>query len=149
MRSRVPLEDGTGTRVLFDLMFLSLRGSINSLHNLERKNATYYDVEHTRSWRHNGNAHGVLNGGTISKKRFVPYVNIVIPVKVTRIFPPGSPIDFQWGFRRYLGHGWQARVQWWKLFPRYCPFVRVIHRSPVNYPHKGQWRGALMFSLSE
>ena len=27
------------------------------------------------------------------------------------------------------------------------PFVRGIHRSPVNSPHKGQWRGALMFSL--
>ena len=26
------------------------------------------------------------------------------------------------------------------------PFVRGIHRSPVNSPHKGQWRGALMFS---
>ena len=26
-------------------------------------------------------------------------------------------------------------------------FVRGIHRSPVNSPHKGQWRGALMFSL--
>ena len=36
----------------------------------------------------------------------------------------------------------------WKHFPRYWPFVRGIHRSPVNYPHKGQWRGALMFSLN-
>ena len=35
----------------------------------------------------------------------------------------------------------------WKHFPRYCPFVRGIHRSPVNSQHKGQWRGALMFSL--
>ena len=35
----------------------------------------------------------------------------------------------------------------WKYFPRYWPFVRGIHRSPVNSPHKGQWRGALMFSL--
>ena len=35
----------------------------------------------------------------------------------------------------------------WKLCPRYWPFVRGIHRSPVNSPHKGQWRGALMFSL--
>ena len=26
----------------------------------------------------------------------------------------------------------------WKHFPRYWPFVRGIHRSPVNYPHKGQ-----------
>ena len=36
----------------------------------------------------------------------------------------------------------------WKHFPRYWPFVRGrIHRSPVNTPHKGQWRGALIFSL--
>ena len=35
----------------------------------------------------------------------------------------------------------------WNPFPRYWPFVRGIHRSPVNSPHKGQWRGALMFSL--
>ena len=35
----------------------------------------------------------------------------------------------------------------WKHFPRYWPFVPGIHRSPVNSPHKGQWRGALMFSL--
>ena len=34
-----------------------------------------------------------------------------------------------------------------KHFPRYWPFVRGIHRSPVNFPHKGQWREALMFSL--
>ena len=40
---------------------------------------------------------------------------------------------------------------WWRhqmaTFPRYWPFVRGIHRSPVNSPHKGHWRGALMFSL--
>ena len=35
----------------------------------------------------------------------------------------------------------------WKHFPRYWPFVRRIYRSPVNSPHKGQWRGALMFTL--
>ena len=35
----------------------------------------------------------------------------------------------------------------WKHFSRYWPFVRGIHRSPVNSPHKGQWGGALMFSL--
>ena len=33
----------------------------------------------------------------------------------------------------------------WKHFPCYWPFVRGIHRSPVNSPHKGQWRGALIF----
>ena len=35
----------------------------------------------------------------------------------------------------------------WKHFTRYWPFVRGILRSPVNSPHKGQWRGALMFTL--
>ena len=35
----------------------------------------------------------------------------------------------------------------WKHFPRYWPFVRGIHRSSVNSPHKGQWRRALMFSF--
>ena len=36
----------------------------------------------------------------------------------------------------------------WKHFPRYWPFVGGIHRSPVNSPHKGQRRGALVFSLT-
>ena len=35
----------------------------------------------------------------------------------------------------------------WRHFPRYWPFVRGIHRSPVNSPHKGQCRGALMYSF--
>ena len=35
----------------------------------------------------------------------------------------------------------------WKHFPRYWHFVRWIYRSPVNSPHKGQWRGAFIFSL--
>ena len=35
----------------------------------------------------------------------------------------------------------------WKHFPRYWPFLPGIHRSPVNSPNKGQWCGALMFSL--
>ena len=35
----------------------------------------------------------------------------------------------------------------WKHYPRYWPFVRGIHRAPGNSPHKGQWRGALVFSL--
>ena len=34
-----------------------------------------------------------------------------------------------------------------KHFPRYWSFVRGIHRWPVNSPHKGQRRGALVFSL--
>ena len=55
----------------------------------------------------------------------------------------------------FLGTTW-VRINCWtehddvikcKLFPRHWPFVRGIHRSPVNSEHKGQWRGALIFSL--
>ena len=35
----------------------------------------------------------------------------------------------------------------WKHFLHYWPFVRGIHRWPVDSPHKGQWHGALIFSL--
>ena len=33
----------------------------------------------------------------------------------------------------------------WKHFPRYWPFVRGIHRWPMNFTQKSKWRGALMF----
>ena len=33
----------------------------------------------------------------------------------------------------------------WNNFPRYWPFVRGIHRSPVNSPHKGQCCGIWCF----
>ena len=35
----------------------------------------------------------------------------------------------------------------WKHFPRYWTFVWGIYRSPVNFPHKGQWRGAFYVFL--
>ena len=35
----------------------------------------------------------------------------------------------------------------WKHFSHYWPFVRGIHRSMVNFPQKGQWHRAMMFSL--
>ena len=45
----------------------------------------------------------------------------------------------------------RKNMAWWRHqmenFPRYWPFVRGIHRSPVDSPHKGQWRGASMFSF--
>ena len=47
---------------------------------------------------------------------------------------------------KYCSHHYD--VIKWKRFQRYWPFVRGIHRSPMNSPHKGQWRRALMFSLN-
>ena len=43
-----------------------------------------------------------------------------------------------------MSSSWRHRL---KHFLRYWPFVWGIHRWPVNSPHKGQWRGALMFSM--
>ena len=61
-------------------------------------------------------------------------------------------ISTQWvRFHLYEVMNWSTTnhddVIQWKHFPRYWPCVRGIHRSPVNSPHKGQWRGALKFSL--
>ena len=42
---------------------------------------------------------------------------------------------------------WHDDVMKWKHFPCSWPFVWGIHRSPVIFPHKGLWRGAMMFSL--
>ena len=50
-------------------------------------------------------------------------------------------------FRPDNAHKYDDVIKWKHNFSRYWPFVRGIHRSPVNSPHKGQWRGTLMFSL--
>ena len=65
-------------------------------------------------------------------------------------FPITGPLKWE-----TIGDRWfpNTKDQWhddvikWKHFPRYWPFARGLHRPPVNSPHKGQWRGALMFSL--
>ena len=57
-----------------------------------------------------------------------------------------AEISFWQKFRQ-----WLHRNSWWRHhmepFPRYWPFVRGIQRPLVNFPYKGQWRGASMFSL--
>ena len=74
------------------------------------------------------------------------------------IFIIGIPIMVTWHFHILLFWLFTTRtihdtglfhddVIKWKHFRRYWPFVCGIHRSPVNSPHKGQWCGALMFSL--
>ena len=66
-----------------------------------------------------------------------------------------SKHSWGWWFEKLSYSLWRHHNVWtshddvikWKHFPRYWPFVREIHRSPMNSPHKGQWRGALMYSL--
>ena len=60
-----------------------------------------------------------------------------------RVCRPGAPSFSQ----APATHSKHDDVIKWKHFPRYWSFVRGIHRSPVNSLHKGQWRGASMFSL--
>ena len=50
------------------------------------------------------------------------------------------------GFHKSIGQRHDDVIKW-KLFSRNWPFVQGIPRSPGKSPHKGQWRGALMFSL--
>ena len=64
-----------------------------------------------------------------------------------RNYPVLTP---EWSILLAKYHGfWKVHddVIKWKHFPRYWPLVRGIHRSPVNSPNKGQWRGAFMFSV--
>ena len=56
---------------------------------------------------------------------------------------PGIP--FQSPTPKSLGHKHGDAIKW-KHFPRYWPFVWWIYRWSVNSPHKGQWRGAVIFS---
>ena len=64
------------------------------------------------------------------------------PVASSSVWSHQSQSD--WG-QKY--HALHDDVTKWRHFPRYWPFVRGIHRSPMTSPHKAQWRGALMFSL--
>ena len=52
------------------------------------------------------------------------------------LLPPDGEIPYEVlkGFQAVHRHD---DVTKWKHFPRYWPFVRGIHRSPVNCPHKG------------
>ena len=54
---------------------------------------------------------------------------------------------FRCRYKKCKGFDLHDGIIKWKHFPRKWPFVRGIHRSPVNSPHKGQWRGDLKFSL--
>ena len=56
----------------------------------------------------------------------------------------GFRIALCWRYPKYptRSHG---DVIKWNYFSCYCPFVREIHRSPVNSPHKGTVMQTLMF----
>ena len=69
--------------------------------------------------------------------------------KQQKTLPRKCPIDIAVNTddtAKYMNTGHDDVIKWNYLL-RNWPFVRGIHRPPVNSPHKGQWRGDLMFSL--
>ena len=78
----------------------------------------------------------------------VPYVSV--PPEMCGDVPIGNEMEDACFNQHCLDGEWLVTrgnlVSWWRhqmeTFPRYWPFV-----SPVNSPHKGQWRRALVFSL--
>ena len=101
----------------------------------------------------------VITKSTAGKCASMTYISFWNFVQNTTVSLPCSVQNFktigQWRYnswRNEMSFGGNTPtchddVIKWKHFPRYWPFVRGIHRSPVNSPHKGQWRGAFMFSL--
>ena len=49
---------------------------------------------------------------------------------------------------KFIFSWWRHQMIKWKHFLCHLPFVQGIHQSLVNSLHKGQWGGALMFSLT-
>ena len=75
--------------------------------------------------------------------------SVLFPPSVWNVNISGGSIEWRhhhW-YHMYYTITCHGDVIKWKHFPRYWPFVRGIHRSPANFPHKGQWRGTLMFCL--
>ena len=95
----------------------------------------------------------LLRLSAVTSPCFPSHINLYIYIYSTGKYSSEKEPHSLWRARHlffaydYLINHSHDGVIKWKHFPRYWPFVRGIHRSPVNSPHKGQWRGALMFSL--
>ena len=81
------------------------------------------------------------------------HVFFIYIFEITSIFPRG-----QWANTSHfkLAPDWlylpvHSCKSWWhhqmETFQGHWPFVRGIHRSPMDSPHKGQWRRASIFFI--
>ena len=118
----------------------------------------WFEMPSRSLWRHcNGNmymkVHGLINvlfshysflyADTQRSSGWLPLL-LLKTLKVRINVPNDDQDSHPYNFPLLCMHD---NVIKWKHFPRYWPFVRGIHRSPVNSPHRGQWRGALVLSL--
>ena len=76
-----------------------------------------------------------------------PFLNVqILQAASGPAYTMGIPALVNIEILKHVKYKWVARIYShddvikWKHFPRYWPFVLV-------FPHKDQWRGALMFSL--
>ena len=69
--------------------------------------------------------------------------NGVVPKPITIVWTYDDPVNLY----RNTSMALHDDVIIWKHFQRHWPYVRGIQWSLVYSPHKGQWRGALRFSL--
>ena len=72
-----------------------------------------------------------------------PWVRVKRLTNFLRLAAVGNARSHTW----FNESGFHDDVIKWKRILRYWPFVWGIHQSSANSLHKGQWRGALMFSL--
>ena len=82
----------------------------------------------------------------IADKRYILTICCIVPQRYQRSWWSNGDETSLWTvfFAKLANEWWRNQME---TFSALLAFVRGIHRSPVNSPHKGQWRGALMFSL--
>ena len=107
---------------------------------------------------------GSVNSFSPGRRQSIIWINAGV-ISIRTLLTNGSEIvskiqtsSFKKMHLQILIGNWQSRLRCvkyqskscvltWLRHPRYWPFVRGIHRSPVNSPHIDQWRRALTFSL--
>ena len=89
----------------------------------------------------------------ISSIKFISTISILLPgidTKIeVRVAPPVTLERHEWRPRPL----WPKNpCPWWRhqmeIFSTLLALCEWIHRSPVNSPHKGEWRGVWCFLLS-
>ena len=118
-----------------------------------------YFLDRISSYFDNSNESNTFDKKKIRKKVFVvpncsvayyifdPELHLIIYLNQYTLFTPVSCVISLFrnpeNYYSHVHYDTHDDVIKWKHFPRYWPFVRGI----TNSPHKGQWRGTLMFSL--
>ena len=81
----------------------------------------------------------------------VIYHAVTIYSRCYHSFAAASSLKYECHWKVFTKYFCMIHSAWWRhkmdTFSALLAFVRGSHRSPVNSPHKGKWRGALVFSL--